>query len=103
MERWARPHPHSLGSQASSVLIALGRGGHSHSLFVVETGEENPLPTHPDVKPHLFPLLGLWEGQSHLQVRGRWPLPPGTGAGLGEGSSLLLQILLAGSIQKYKL
>uniref|UniRef100_A0A8C9MLY1 Vitamin D-binding protein n=1 Tax=Serinus canaria TaxID=9135 RepID=A0A8C9MLY1_SERCA len=54
---------------------------HFHSLFVAETGEEKHLPTHPDVKPDLLPLLGLRQGQSQLQVRGEWPLHPGTGLG----------------------
>lgn len=38
-----------------------------------------------------------------FRYRGKGPLRPGTGAGLGEDSSLLLQILLADSIQKYRL
>lgn len=48
---------------------------HFHPLFVAETGEENPLPTHPDVKPDLLPLLGLWQGQSQLQVPGEMASP----------------------------
>lgn len=34
-----------------------------------ETGEEEPVPAHPDVKPSLLPLCRLREGQGHLQVR----------------------------------
>lgn len=55
--------------------MALVRREHFHSFFVAETGEENPLPTHLDIKPDLLPLLGVWEGQSQLQVQGEMAFP----------------------------